>query len=65
MSNVVVGTLSGHHIFEVWGKISSRMPLEQIVQHAGVICSASVRHKTNFYDTVQAYSPGADMLSML
>ncbi len=39
MSNVVFGTLSGHHILEVGGKISGTMPLEQIVEQDGVVCS--------------------------
>jgi hypothetical protein len=45
MSNVVFATLFGHHIFEVGGKISSTMPLEQIVEQDGVIYSICVSHK--------------------
>lgn len=32
VSNVVFGSLSGHRILEVGGKISGRMPLEHIVE---------------------------------
>jgi hypothetical protein len=38
MSNVVFGTLSGHHILEVGGKISGTVPLEQIVEQVGIVC---------------------------
>lgn len=41
MSNIVLGTLSGHLISEVFGKISSTMPLEQIVKQDGVVRSVS------------------------
>ena len=65
MSNVVIGTLSGHHVFEVAGKISGRMPLEQIVEQDGVVCSVGVSHNTKLSDAVQVNSPVADMSLLL
>ena len=67
MSNVVFGTLSGHHILEVGGKISGTMPLEQIVKQDGVVCSVCVGHKMKLSDVVPVNSPGAGMslLSLL
>lgn len=57
MSNVVVGTLSSHHIFKVGGKISGTMPLEQIVEQDGVVCSVYVSHKTKLSDAAHVNSP--------
>jgi hypothetical protein len=61
MSNIVVRTLFGHGIFEVGGKISGTVPLEQIVEQDGVVCSVCVSHKTKLLDAVLVNSPGAGM----
>ena len=45
-------TLFGHHIFEVAGKTSGRMLLEQIVRDRR---SAGVRYPTNTSGIVQAW----------
>ena len=37
MGNVVVGTVFGHHVLEVGGKISGTMPLEQIIEQDRVL----------------------------
>ena len=63
MSNVVLGTFSSHFVFEVLGKISGAMPLEQIVEQDGIVCSVCVRHKTKLSDTTQEYSPDMSLLS--
>ena len=67
MSNIVFGTVFGHHILEVGGKISSTMPLEQIVEQDRVVCLVCVSHKTKLSDAVQVKLPGVDMslLSLL
>ena len=55
MSNVVVGTVFGHHVLEVGGKISGTMPLEQIVEQDRVVCSVcrGASHKTKLSDAMQ------------
>ena len=53
MSNIVFGALFSHHIFEVAGKISGKMPLEQIVEQDGVVCSVCVSHKNELSDAVR------------
>jgi hypothetical protein len=62
MSDVVVGTLSSHHIFEVGGKVSGRgrMPLEHIVEQDGIVCPVCqcMSHKTKLSDAVRVNSPG-------
>jgi hypothetical protein len=63
MSNVVFGAVCGHHISKLAGKISGSMPLEQVVQQDGVVCSVCVRHKTKLSDTLQVHSPGPGMSS--
>ena len=64
MSNVVLGTFSSHFVSEVLGKISGAMPLEQIVEQDGIVCSVCVRHKTKLSDTTQEYySPDMSLLS--
>ena len=67
MSNVVFRTLSGHVILEVGGKISGTVPLKQIVEQDGVVCSVCVSHKTKLPDAVPVNSPGAgiSLLSFL
>ena len=51
MSDVVFGTVPGHHVFELAGQISGGMPLEQVIQQDGVVCSVCVRHKTKLPDS--------------
>ena len=65
MSNVVLGTFSGHFVFEVLGKIPGAMPLEQVVEQVGIVCSVCVRHKTKLSDTSQKYSPDMFFLSCI
>ena len=62
MNNFVFATLSGHHIFELAGKISGGMPLEKVIQQDGVVCSVGVRHKPKLSDALQVYSPGMSLL---
>lgn len=40
------------------------MPLEQIVEQDGVVCSVCVSHKTKLPDAVQVNSPGMSLLSL-
>ena len=63
ISNVVSGTLSGHHILKVGGKVSGTMPLEQIVEQDGVVCLGCVSRKIKLLDAVgvNLLGPGADM----
>ena len=67
MSNVVFGTLSGHHILKVGSKVSGTMPLEQIVEQDGVVCLGCISRKTKLFDAVGVNSPGpgADMSLLL